>query len=42
MDGAFRDWALEAFAGSVAADARYEGPSGGLSVVDNRQDKRRR
>lgn len=40
MDGAFLDWALEAFAGYVAADELYEGPSCGLSAVDNRQDKR--
>src|SRR5882672_1474306 len=40
MDGAFLDWALEAFAGDVAADALYEGPSWVLSAVDNRQDKR--
>jgi hypothetical protein len=39
MDGAFLDWALETFAGDVA-DALYEGPSGVLAVVANRQDKR--
>ncbi len=39
-DGAFLDWALEAFAGDVAVDARYEGPSCVLSAVDHRQDKR--
>lgn len=33
-------WALEAFAGYVAVDARYEGPDGGLSAVAKRQDKR--
>jgi len=40
MDGAFLDWALEAFSGDVAADALYEGPYGVLSAVDNRQYKR--
>jgi hypothetical protein len=40
MEGAFLDWALAAFAGSVAADALYEGPSCVLSAVDNRQDTR--
>jgi hypothetical protein len=40
MDGAFLDWALEAFSGYVAADERYEGPYCVLSVVDNRQYKR--
>src|SRR6266849_6541678 len=37
MDGAFLDWALEAFSGYVAADELYEGPYCVLSVVDNRQ-----
>ncbi len=40
MDGAFLDWALEAFAGYVAADELSEGPYCVLSAVDNRQDKR--
>jgi len=40
MDGAFLDWALEAFSGYGAADELYEGPSCVLSAVDNRQDKR--
>lgn len=40
MDGAFLDWALETFSGSVAVDALYEGPSCVLSAVDNRQEKR--
>jgi hypothetical protein len=40
MDGAFLDWALEAFSGYVAADELYEGPYCVLSVVDNRQYKR--
>ena len=40
MDGAFLDWALEAFSGYVAADELYEGPYWVLSAVDNRQDKR--
>jgi hypothetical protein len=40
MDGAFLDWALEAFSGYVAADELSEGPYGVLSVVDNRQYKR--
>ena len=40
MDGAFLDWALELFSGSVAADELYEGPYCVLSVVDNRQYKR--
>src|SRR6266849_5916259 len=40
MDGAFLDWALEAFAGYVAADALSEGPSCVLAAVDHRQDKR--
>src|SRR6516165_4930575 len=40
MEGAFLDWALEAFSGYVAADELYEGPYCVLSVVDNRQYKR--
>ena len=40
MDGAFLDWALETFAGSVAVDELYEGPYCVLSAVDNRQEKR--
>jgi Transposase len=40
MDGAFLDWALEAFSGYVAADELYEGPYGVLSAVANRQYKR--
>jgi hypothetical protein len=40
MSGAFLDWALETFSGSVAADELYEGPSCVLSAVDNRQSKR--
>jgi hypothetical protein len=40
MDGALLDGALEAFAGSVAADALSEGPSGVLSAVDNRPSRR--
>ena len=40
MDGAFLDWALATFSGDVAADELSEGPSGVLSAVDNRQDKR--
>jgi hypothetical protein len=40
MGGAFLEWALEAFSGYVAVDALSEGPSCGLSAVDNRQDKR--
>ena len=39
-DGAFLDWALQAFSGYVAADELSEGPSCVLSAVDNRQDKR--
>ena len=42
MDGAFLDWALEAFSGYVAVDELSEGPYGVLSAVDNRQDKRMR
>lgn len=40
MDGAFLDWALEAFSGYVAVDELYEGPYCVLSAVDNRQYKR--
>jgi hypothetical protein len=40
MDGAFLDGALESFAGSVAADELYDGPSCVLSVVDKRAYKR--
>lgn len=40
MDGAFLDWALEAFSGYVAVDELYEGPYCVLSAVDNRQFKR--
>ena len=40
MDGAFLDWALATFSGDVAADELSEGPSGVLSAVDKRQDKR--
>jgi hypothetical protein len=40
MDGAFLDGALESFAGSVAADELYDGPSCVLSVVDKRASKR--
>lgn len=40
MRGAFLDWALETFAGSVAADALYEGPSCVLAAVDHRPYKR--
>jgi hypothetical protein len=40
MDGAFLNWALQAFSGYVAADELYEGPYCVLSVVDNRQYKR--
>jgi len=39
-EGAFLDGALAAFAGYVAADELYEGPSCVLSAVDKRQDKR--
>ncbi len=39
MDGAFLNWALQAFSGYVAADELYEGPYCVLSAVDNRQDK---
>jgi hypothetical protein len=40
MGGAFLEWALEAFSGSAAVDALYEGPSCVLAAVDNRPDKR--
>jgi len=40
MDGAFLDWALEAFSGYVAVDELYEGSYCVLSAVDNRQYKR--
>jgi hypothetical protein len=40
MDGAFLNWALQAFSGYVAADELYEGPYCVLSAVDNRQYKR--
>jgi hypothetical protein len=40
MDGAFLEWALEAFSGYAAVDELYEGRSCVLSAVDNRQDKR--
>jgi len=40
MHGAFLDWALASFSGSVAADELYEGPYCVRSVVDNRQYKR--
>ena len=40
MDGPFLAWALEAFAGYVAADELYEGPYCVLSAVDNRHSKR--
>jgi hypothetical protein len=40
MGGAFLDWALEAFSGSVAADELYEGPSCVLSAVAKRPYKR--
>jgi hypothetical protein len=40
MAGAFLDWALASFSGSVAADELYEGPYCVLSVVDNRTYKR--
>jgi hypothetical protein len=39
-NGAFLDWALEAFSGYVAADELYEGPYCVLSAVDNRQYRR--
>lgn len=40
IQGAFLDWALEAFSGYVAVDELYEGPYCVLSAVDNRQYKR--
>jgi len=40
LDTAFLDWALADFSGSVAADARYDGPFGMLSAVANRRYKR--
>ncbi len=40
MNGAFLNWALEAFSGYVAVDELYEGPYCVLSAVDNRQYKR--
>ena len=40
MDGAFLDWALEAFSGYAAVDERYEGPYCVLSAVDHRPYKR--
>ena len=40
MDGAFLDWALEAFSGYAAVDELYEGPYCVLSAVDHRQYKR--
>jgi bifunctional DNA-binding transcriptional regulator/antitoxin component of YhaV-PrlF toxin-antitoxin module len=40
MDGAFLEWALEAFSGYAAVDELYEGRYCVLSAVDNRQDKR--
>src|SRR5919202_6681513 len=40
MEGAFLDWALADFSGSVAADELYEGPCCVLSAVDNRCYKR--
>src|SRR5688572_30551687 len=40
-DGAVLDGARAALAGSGAADARYAGPSGVLSVVANRPETRR-
>jgi bifunctional DNA-binding transcriptional regulator/antitoxin component of YhaV-PrlF toxin-antitoxin module len=40
-DGAFLEWALEAFSGDAAVDELYEGRYCGLSAVDNRQYKRR-
>jgi len=42
MDGAFLEWALEAFSGSAAVDELYEGRDWVLSAVANRQDKRMR
>jgi len=40
MGGAFLEWAREAFSGYAAVDELYEGPSCGLSAVDNRPFKR--
>ena len=40
MGGAFLAWALAAFAGDAAVDARSEGPDCVLSAVDHRPDKR--
>jgi hypothetical protein len=40
MDGAFLDWALASFSGSVAADELSDGPDCVLSVVANRPYKR--
>ncbi len=40
MDTDFLDWALAAFSGYVAADARSDGPFCMRSAVDNRRDKR--
>ena len=40
MDTDFLDWALADFSGSVAADARYDGPFCMLSAVENRGDTR--
>lgn len=40
MDGAFLEWALEAFSGYTAVDELYEGRYCVLSAVDNRQYKR--
>jgi len=40
MDGAFLEWALEAFSGYAAVDELYEGRYCVLSAVDNRQYKR--
>jgi hypothetical protein len=40
MDGAFLEWALEAFSGYGAAEELSEGPSCGLSAVAHRQSRR--
>jgi hypothetical protein len=40
MNGAFLEWALEAFSGYVAVDELYEGRYCVLSAVDHRQYKR--
>ena len=40
IQGAFLEWALEAFSGYAAVDELYEGPYCVLSAVDNRQYKR--